>query len=178
MRVSSWDQLFSVLGKKIWKTWAPGKCSFFMWLVAHERCWTADRLERRALPHPESCPMCDQAPESINHLLVGCAFAREFWFHFFSQVGLRTFSPQFSDTSFFDWWERASNDISGLLLQGFNSLTILGAWTIWTQRNRCVFDGASPDVARALTLASEERKLWSMSGAQGISFLIAPTSVD
>jgi len=96
----------------------------------------------------------------------------------FSQVGLRTFSPQFSDTSFFDWWERASNDISGCLLQGFNSLTILGAWTIWTQRNRCVFDGASPDVARALTLASEERKLWSMSGAQGISFLIAPTSVD
>jgi hypothetical protein len=28
----------------IWKSWAPPKCSF-LWLVAHNRCWTADRLE-------------------------------------------------------------------------------------------------------------------------------------
>ncbi|TVU04225.1 hypothetical protein EJB05_50204, partial [Eragrostis curvula] len=27
---------------RIWKTWAPPKCRFFMWLVAHNRCWTAD----------------------------------------------------------------------------------------------------------------------------------------
>jgi hypothetical protein len=26
----------------IWKTWAPGKCRFFMWLAAHNKCWTAD----------------------------------------------------------------------------------------------------------------------------------------
>jgi hypothetical protein len=65
-------------GEKIWKTWAPGKCSFFMWLVAHDRCWTANRLARPGLPHPQSCPMCDQAPESLNHLLANCTFAREF----------------------------------------------------------------------------------------------------
>jgi hypothetical protein len=60
-------------------------------------------------------------------------------------------------------------------LQGFNSLTIPGAWTLWTRRNRCVFEGVTPDMARALTLVSEERKLWSMAGARGISFLTAPT---
>jgi hypothetical protein len=38
---SPWD--------RIWKTWAPPKCRFFMWLVAHKRCWTADRLARRGL---------------------------------------------------------------------------------------------------------------------------------
>jgi hypothetical protein len=31
---------------RIWKSWAPPKCRFFMWLVAHNRCWTADRLAR------------------------------------------------------------------------------------------------------------------------------------
>lgn len=31
---------------RIWKTWAPPKCWFFMWLVAHNRCWIADRLAR------------------------------------------------------------------------------------------------------------------------------------
>jgi hypothetical protein len=30
--------------ERIWKTWAPPKCRFFMWLVARKRCWTADRL--------------------------------------------------------------------------------------------------------------------------------------
>jgi hypothetical protein len=30
---------------RIWKSWAPPKCSFFLWLVAHNRCWTVDRLE-------------------------------------------------------------------------------------------------------------------------------------
>uniref|UniRef100_A0A0A9HQ77 Reverse transcriptase zinc-binding domain-containing protein n=1 Tax=Arundo donax TaxID=35708 RepID=A0A0A9HQ77_ARUDO len=28
----------------IWKSWAPRKCKFFLWLVAHNRCWTANRL--------------------------------------------------------------------------------------------------------------------------------------
>jgi hypothetical protein len=64
-----------------------------MWLVAHNRCWIADRLARRGLTHPERCPMCDQAPETINHILVGCTFAREFWYRFLSQVGLQSLSP-------------------------------------------------------------------------------------
>jgi hypothetical protein len=25
----------------------PGKCRFFMWLVAHKNCWTADILARK-----------------------------------------------------------------------------------------------------------------------------------
>jgi hypothetical protein len=45
--------------ERIWKSWAPNKCHFFLWLVAHNRCWTADRLARRNLPHPNRCPLCD-----------------------------------------------------------------------------------------------------------------------
>lgn len=38
---------------RIWKTWAPQKCKFFLWLAIKNRCWTADRLARRGLDHPE-----------------------------------------------------------------------------------------------------------------------------
>jgi hypothetical protein len=31
---------------RIWKTWAPGTCTFFVWLVEHDRCWTVDRLAK------------------------------------------------------------------------------------------------------------------------------------
>jgi hypothetical protein len=37
--------------ERIWKSWAPGKCKFFMWLVEHNKCWTADRLARRGMDH-------------------------------------------------------------------------------------------------------------------------------
>jgi hypothetical protein len=32
--------------KRVWKSWAPPKCRFFLWLAAQKRCWTADRLAR------------------------------------------------------------------------------------------------------------------------------------
>jgi hypothetical protein len=83
--------------------------------------------------------------------------------------------PSAYNTSFYDWWERVSSDRSGLLLHGLNSLIILGAWTIWTLRNRCVFDGAVPDMTRVLTLSIEERKLWSMAGLEeSLSLLPLP----
>jgi nuclear pore complex protein Nup210 len=49
------------------------------------------------------------------------------------------------------------------MLHGINSLIILGAWTVWTHRNMCVFDGAALDIARTLIVAKEERKLWSLA---------------
>jgi hypothetical protein len=64
--------------ERIWKSRVPPKCRFFMWLVAHNRCWTADRLARRGLPHPDRCLLCDQEKENIQHLLIGCLFARQF----------------------------------------------------------------------------------------------------
>jgi len=30
---------------RIWNTRAPSRCHFFMWIVTHKCCWTADQLE-------------------------------------------------------------------------------------------------------------------------------------
>jgi len=75
--------------ERIWKSWAPGKCKFFMWLATHNRCWTVDQLARKGLPHPECCPLCDQMDETIDHLLVSCVFTRQFWFRLLRSVGLQ-----------------------------------------------------------------------------------------
>jgi hypothetical protein len=40
-------------------------------------------------------------------------------------------------------------------------------------RARYVFDGAAPNLAGALILAGDERSLWSLVGARGLSFLTA-----
>jgi hypothetical protein len=65
--------------ERIWKTWALAKCRFFLWLVAHNKCWTADRLAWLGLPHPEpeQCPLRDQHDDTINHILISFVFARQ-----------------------------------------------------------------------------------------------------
>uniref|UniRef100_A0A8I6X722 Reverse transcriptase zinc-binding domain-containing protein n=1 Tax=Hordeum vulgare subsp. vulgare TaxID=112509 RepID=A0A8I6X722_HORVV len=66
--------------KVTWKNWAPPRVRFFHWLAHLDRCWTADRLERRGLQHPSRCPICDQAPETMHHLIFACPFARQIWY--------------------------------------------------------------------------------------------------
>ena len=65
--------------RRLWKSWAPGTCKFFIWLAIINRCWTADRLDHRGLSHPERCPLCDQEEETIQHLLTNCVFSRQIW---------------------------------------------------------------------------------------------------
>ena len=99
--------------ERIWKSWAPPKCRFFMWLVAHNRCWTADRLARRDLPHPNWCLLCDQEEENIQHLLFECVFARQFWYDILHSIGLATLALQPVDSSFDAWWDKAVLTVSG-----------------------------------------------------------------
>jgi hypothetical protein len=54
----------------IWRTWAPQKVKFFLWLALQDRCWTAERLARRGLQHHPRCLLCDQLPETMHHLLL------------------------------------------------------------------------------------------------------------
>lgn len=70
-------QTVDPLADQIWQSKAPAKCKFFAWLAARNRCWTADRLERRNLPRLARCPLCDQESETISHLLLGCVMARQ-----------------------------------------------------------------------------------------------------
>jgi hypothetical protein len=90
---------------------------------------------------------------------------------------LQGLSPQPDDTSFFEWWRRANETVGGAARKGLNSIFILGAWVLWKHRNSCVFDAAAPSLAVALSQAGEERLLWEMAGARGVSSLMAPLLV-
>jgi len=159
--------------ERIWQSWAPGKCKFFMWTVAHKKCWTADRLARKGLRHPAACPLCDQADETIDHLLISCVFSRQVWFAVLHDLGLQSLAPQAGERIFEDWWASTSNKVSGQVQKGVNSIIILGSWSLWNHRNRCVFDGISPNSSSVIRIIKEEMQQWSFAGARGVSHLLA-----
>jgi hypothetical protein len=156
--------------KRSGQSWAPPKCRFFLWLV--DRCWTADRLANRGMSHPARCPLCDQEPETINHLLVSCVFSRVFRHTILRKFGLHSLAPQHGDTNFLQWWERVSAIV---VRKGLDSLIILGAWMIWKHRNEVMFKGVSPNLTLLLESANEEREKWQVARANGLFFLAAPS---
>jgi hypothetical protein len=89
-------------------------------------------------------------------------------------MGLAALAPHPVASSFDDWWRLASNVVNGDLQKGLNSLIILGAWTLWRHRNDCVFNGKSPQLSVALTMAGHDLWCWSMAGAKGLPLLAAP----
>ncbi|WVZ52340.1 hypothetical protein U9M48_003412 [Paspalum notatum var. saurae] len=146
--------------KRIWKGWAPLKCKFFLWLVKHNRCWTPDHLAKRGLPHPLVCPFCDQADETIHHILVGCVFSRQVWTSL-----LHSLTPSVADTRFFSWWARSSALVPKEVRKALNTLFILVAWELWKFRNSCVFEGCQLCVQWVIQRIKEEGLLWCKVGA-------------
>jgi hypothetical protein len=87
------------------------------------------------------------------------------WMHVCLMIGLQNLSPQLGDERFDDWWESVSAADSAQAWKALNSIFILGAWTLWNHRNRCVFYGMAPNIAHA----SEELYLWRSAGAKGLA---------
>jgi len=150
--------------RRIWKTWAPPHCKFFVWLVFHNRVWTADRLAKRNLPHPEACPLCDQEDETINHLLVGCVFARQVWSLVLQQLGLLQLAPQPSATRFSGWWKRSTAAVPKDARKGLNSLIILVAWEIWKHQNTCVLIIRDQVFRKSLRLSVQRERFGARRG--------------
>jgi hypothetical protein len=112
--------------ERIWKSWAPGKCKFFLWLTTRNKCWTADRLAKRGLAHPKHCPLCGQEEETIDHLLLSCVFSRQIWFYVLEKFSLQALAPQPDEHSFEEWWDQVSRRVPGQVSKGLNSNVISG----------------------------------------------------
>ena len=95
------------------------------------------------------------------------------WFYILQRFGLQELAPNLDDENFDEWWVNASGRVSGQVLNGLNSIIILGAWNVWKHCNRCVFDDAYPSISNLVSTTFEDLQQWSLAGARGISFLLA-----
>jgi hypothetical protein len=55
--------------------------------------------------------------------------------------------------------------------KGLNSMTMLGAWSLWKHRNDCIFKAESPSVSLILSNFRDEHSLWCLAGAKNLQAL-------
>jgi len=93
-----------------------------LWCCRKAFLISISRLAWCGLPHPSKCPLCDQEDEAIQHLLIGCVFARQFWYSLLHRVGLSILTPQATELSWEDWWMKAEAAVDGDRRKGLSTL--------------------------------------------------------
>jgi exonuclease III len=105
----------------------------FMWLISHEILPVKVFLKRRTIIKDDVCPMCDQAPETIEHCLLDCTMAtplKTVIFNYFPTLSIFTTS-QLLACNFPQLTEEEINIISIVLSEGL--------FMNWLARNDRVF---------------------------------------
>jgi hypothetical protein len=154
-----------------WRSWAPPRVRFFIWLACQDRCWTGERLARRQLPHRPRCVFCDQSEETMSHILTGCPFSRIIWHEVLSWIR-STAGPPVAEGDFAEWWTLVVRSNPCHMRKGTSSLIMLTAWWVWKHRNAIVFNNELPSVVSLVDTIKAEARSWANAGARGLRQLL------
>ena len=156
------------LGSKlIWRSWLPLRVKIFLWLAFRRRHWTADRRRWHGLEARELCWLCEPEPETCDHLIFRCRFARVVWRLVLNKAGLQL--PSNEDCScLLEWWHKFRGCWPTPLKKGADTLFGLVCWSIWKHRNACCFKEERASVATVFRNVRETAELCSLGGAAGL----------
>jgi hypothetical protein len=65
--------------KIIWKSKAPPRVAFFVWMAVLGKILLMDNLRKKNIIVTKWCCMCKKSGESIDHLLLHCEVALKVW---------------------------------------------------------------------------------------------------
>jgi hypothetical protein len=139
----------------IWKAKTEGKHRFFAWLMIQRKLLTADKLLTRNWPCNSTCTLCDQEPETGDHVLLHCGFAQEVWVlaAHWTEGFIRV--PN-QNLSLAIWWNGELARLSSEDRLRCAAYLIYAAWNLWKERNRRIFDGVLSTPSRVLQLIKDE----------------------
>lgn len=144
---------------ELWSSGAPLLHKLHAWFMLRNRLWTADRLARRGLEHPDACPLCCQEEETAEHLTMQCPFAREVWYEMLLPLRLHRFTPT-SHATMADWWCTIAAAVPKPGRKDLNSMIVLVARCLWLERNSRVFDKVASLPWTVCRKIREEWDLW------------------
>jgi zinc-binding in reverse transcriptase len=138
---------------QLWRTHAPPRVLFFMWLLLHDKLNTAENLWKKGWPAIASCALCPgTVMESTDHLFSNCPMTAHIL------LSTTTATPQ---QNVVDAWFNITNDRER---QRWAS----AMWTIWKERNARIFRCNARPVHTLIREAREQAALWAAAYDRGL----------
>ncbi|KAL6194501.1 hypothetical protein ACLB2K_035585 [Fragaria x ananassa] len=132
--------------KKLWSLDIQPKIKFFRWLMLRGRLKTQDRLSRFGIVQDNSCPLCNEDNETMDHLFGYCKYAKEIW------QASNMMPPLNWEEGFFrvihEWF--VENPFDNVC---FTKLITI-CWQIWKARNEVIFKGKNLNAGNIVRAAA------------------------
>ena len=113
--------------------------AFFSWTAALRRILTADNLRRRGIILVSWCCLCKEDGESVDHLLLHCAFAKELWDMVFAMFGIQCVMPK-RVVDLFDCWQGKFGQHRNVSI--WRAIPHCLMWCLSRERNARTFEGS------------------------------------
>ncbi len=139
---------------QLWKLKIPLKVKIFVWLVLRRRVLTVDLLLKRGWSGVDHCVMCRGAPESVDHLFLGCDYSSNL---------LITLLPHYTALRTIDGVQhlwRTSACKSGDLKSWELSYIATTWWFVWLERNCRRLEDKKREPRILLEVIRTQRELW------------------
>ena len=85
---------------------------FDVYLVWCRKSWVFLGIPRHqcgSATDEDSCGLCSQSRETIDHLLISCPFSREVWFNLLRKLGWDAVAPNVQAHMLVEWWGAAKD---------------------------------------------------------------------
>ncbi|XP_010468814.1 PREDICTED: uncharacterized protein LOC104748940 [Camelina sativa] len=146
----------------IWNLKTSQKTKMLLWKIIQQAIPVGANLTRRKVAEDSKCPHCN-ATESELHLFFTCPFAIRLW-------NLGPFSSTFSPEQLSSTTEGLlkANQLICLLPSGIGNgpLSPWIFWTLWTTRNKLIFNKEKLSAEEALHLAIIRAKEWQLAQSE------------
>jgi hypothetical protein len=157
-----------------WKSKAPPKSRFFLWLLLKNRIWTAARLQQRGWPNDYFCQLCTRNMETSAHLFMECGVTKSIWKRVADWIGAPNLAPEnwLQTESLQDWILHMTDGLQQSSREALKSLIILVIWEIWRERNNRIFRQVRRSIHQILSDIQDAAKTWAYAGNKGLQRLL------
>ncbi|KAM6568819.1 hypothetical protein CsatB_016804 [Cannabis sativa] len=126
----------------VWHKYIVPKHRFMFWQIINENLLTRDHLSRFFPIHSGLCLVCDDAPESHNHLFFECIFTRNLIVFVEKWAGHMHWPKNISELH-----DRVLPAKANLASKIMNAITAAALYLLWKNRNDCLFSMVCNSVA-------------------------------
>ena len=129
--------------KSIWQAKVSPHVAFFSWLASLGKVPTANNLRRRNIILVSWCCMCKVDGESVDHLFLHCALARELWTTVFSLFGMYWVMPKRIVNVLASWKGRLGRHKNRYIWEAVPHCVM---WCLWRERNARTFEDCERNI--------------------------------